>query len=140
MLTSCSVWQQNRNNNTFRNTNSRTPQNNRSNAASPQPPKAESSHPPPRNVWATKPTASNGPAFGAQNQSQSNAPVNNNSSFSIEDAKAVLYRKTTAAPYKPSGTAASSKATAGAGVAKMANGQPFFAHLAKQVASLEAGG
>lgn len=129
----CSVWQQNRSN-TFRNANSRTPQNSHSNAASPQPPKPDSSHPPPRNVWASRPRerAASGGISSAQNQT---------SSFSIDDAKAVLCcRRTTASPYKPAGATTSNKAAAGAGAAKMANGQPFFANLAKQVADLEAGG
>ncbi|KAI5369981.1 hypothetical protein Slin15195_G008590 [Septoria linicola] len=145
------VWQA-RSNQHLRNSNnsSRTPQN-RSGTASPNPTtnptsapakQQDNSQPAPRNAWATKQqerSGSNGPAVNSavaaqpqqQQQQQPQRPGGHHAStgFNVEDATALLKKKSSVAPYKPASGA----------VVGMSN-QAFFAAMAKQVASLEAGG
>ncbi|PPJ53471.1 hypothetical protein CBER1_00418 [Cercospora berteroae] len=109
-----------------------------------QPKPQETSNPPPRSIWLSKQqerAASNGPSpVNSTSPTVPQPAQQQTSSFNIEDAKALLInKKPAAAPYKPASTSPSSEGRKAAGD-KMANGQPFFATLAKQVANLEAGG
>lgn len=70
------------------------------------------------------------------------APING---FNSADVKAFLSRQAQGAPaaYKPAEAATGGRGSGGAWGSKpnhMANNQPFFVQLAKQVATLEGGG
>ncbi|KAK4508286.1 hypothetical protein PRZ48_002024 [Zasmidium cellare] len=146
------AWQTARpNNNRPSNTSSasRTPQN-RSTNASPapqnpsQPPKQPSA---PSNVWTQRAAAAqqqqstssnvNGP--GAL-QEETHTPLNG---FNAAEVKGFLGRESAPVVYKVQEGQGGQRGSGGAWGSKanhMANGQPFFLQLAKQVATFEGGG
>ncbi|KAK5171821.1 uncharacterized protein LTR77_003457 [Saxophila tyrrhenica] len=129
---------------------SRTPQN-RSNTASPNPQGAPSQPPmpdggrtlqPASNVWTQRSSS----AGGSNGQMGGDAGLQNDTgagSFNAAEMKAFLAKDLgSTAVYKPAEAAGGARTGSawGSKPGVMANGQPFFTQLAKQIATLEGGG
>lgn len=148
-LTYGSAWQTaSRSRNT--NSTSRTPQN-RSGTQSPsqaaglsQPgPPRQDAGPPVNNVWTQRSSmisASNGQTRGDDSAESSRSLNGFNGTevkeFLARDAGSVIAYK----PAEMAGVTATNDSGAWMAASNMANGQPFFAQLAKQVATAEGGG
>ncbi|WPG97819.1 Hypothetical protein R9X50_00060000 [Acrodontium crateriforme] len=122
---------------------SRTPQN-RSNTSSPsaqnpsQPPKQQPAPVP--NVWAQR--SSNAAASSNGQPRVDSARQEPSTAFNAAEVKAFLGREVPQTSYKPTEAPGATRNSGawGAKVNTMANGQPFFVQLAKQIATMEGGG
>ncbi|KAK0342414.1 hypothetical protein LTR91_013503 [Friedmanniomyces endolithicus] len=130
------------------NSASRTPQN-RSGTASPSPqttqsPRQDGGRQQQQQQSNSGTGGSNGPSKGEQQQAamqdDRHIPANG---FNAAEVRAALAREPAPAAYKPAEVSGSESGGGGAWGPKpnhMANNQPFFVQLAKQVATLEGGG